>query len=265
MKRILLKIEYVGTNFYGWQRQPHHRSVQEEVETAIEKLTGVKVFLHASGRTDGGVHALGQRAHFDTDSRVPAYQYELGLNHYLPEDVKIREAREVPETFHARFDARKKTYCYRMYVSRTTSPVLEPYTLHVIPPLDVDRMIRAARDLPGTHDFRSLHGHMKKDPSSTVRTIYDAHFERRGDELVFWITGNGFLYNMVRLIAGTLLWIGYGKLPEDYFQTVFASPTRCKVGKCLLGKGLFLVDVDYGEIPPPEPEKKQKNISKTPK
>lgn len=247
MKRILLKIEYVGTEFCGWQCQKALRSVQEEVETAIEKLTGARVFLNASGRTDGGVHALGQRAHFDTESRVPVDQYVLGLNHFLPADVKIRDACEVPPTFHARFDAVKKTYCYRMYVSRTTSPVLEPYSLQVVPPVDVKRMLRAAETIAGTHDFVSLHGKMKKAPSSTVRTIYDAHFELRGEELIFWITGSGFLYNMVRLIAGTLLWIGYGKLPEDYFATLFALPARRKAGKCLPGKGLFLVDVDYGE------------------
>ena len=247
MKRILLKIEYAGTRFCGWQRQPGLRSVQEEVETAIEKLTGVKVFLNASGRTDGGVHALGQRAHFDTESRVPAEQYVLGLNHYLPEDVKIRDAREVPETFHARFDAAGKTYCYKMYLSRTRSPLRDPFMLQVIPPVDVEKMKRAANDLLGEHDFRSLHGHMKKEPSSTVRTIFDAHFEENGEELTFFVTGSGFLYNMVRLIAGTLLWIGYGKLPENAFREILSSPRRVKVGKCLPGKGLFLVDVFYGK------------------
>ena len=244
MKRILLKIEYVGTNFYGWQRQTSLRSVQEEVEKAIEKLTGSFSTLHGSGRTDAGVHALGQTAHFDTESGIPAYQYVLGLNHYLPPDVKVREAYEVEPDFHARFDARSKTYCYRMYVARAASPVREPYALHVIPPLDFDKMFRAAEDIPGTHDFCRLHGHMKK-VSGTVRTITEARLELSGEDLTFTISGNGFLYNMVRLTVGTLLWIGYGKLPEDHFRRLFDPAESCRPGKCVAGKGLFLVRVDY--------------------
>ena len=190
------------------------------------------------------MHALGQAAHFDTESGIPARQYVLGLNHYLPPDVKVREAYEVEPDFHARFDAREKTYLYRMYVARAQSPVREPYALHVIPPLDYDKMFRAAEDIPGTHDFFRLHGHMKKI-TSTVRTITEAKLELAGEDLTFTITGNGFLYNMVRLTVGTLLWIGYGKLPEDHFRRLFDPAGDCRPGKCVAGKGLFLVRVNY--------------------
>ena len=244
MKRILLVIEYSGRDFFGWQRQTSLRSVQAEVETAIQKLTGSFSTLHGSGRTDAGVHALGQTAHFDTDSAIPARQYVLGLNHYLPADVKVREAYEVEPDFHARFDAREKTYCYRMYVSRAESPLREPFALHVIPPVDFEKMERAARDLPGTHDFFRLHGHVKKI-SGTVRTITRAELRREGEDLTFTISGNGFLYNMVRLIVGTLLWIGKGKLPEDHFRRLFDPAIECRAGKCVAGKGLFLTRVDY--------------------
>lgn len=243
MKRILLRIEYVGTNFFGWQRQKALRSVQEEVETAIVRLTGKFSCVQGSGRTDKGVHALGQMAHFDTESRIPARQYVLGLNHYLPPDVKVRDAWEVPPDFHARFDAREKTYRYNMYVSRATSPVREPYALHVIPPLDFEKMFRAAEDIPGTHDFKNLHGRTDRE-GSTVRTVTEARLALQGEDLTFTITGNGFLYNMVRLTVGTLLWIGYGKFPEDHFRRLFAEED-CRPGKCVSGKGLFLMDVKY--------------------
>ena len=247
-RRLLLTLEYDGTPYSGWQRQLNGPSVQEELEKALQRLTKEPITVTGASRTDAGVHALGQRAHFDTLSRIPDDKWPFALNTLLPRDIRVLESQPVGEEFHARFDARGKEYGYLMLNRRHPSALLKDRCAHVPLPLDADSMRRAADTLVGTHDFAAFEA-SGGTAKTTVRTINAVGLERRGDEVRLLIRGNAFLYNMVRIIAGTLILIGQGKLPEDSFTQAIEKKDRLLLGPTAPAQGLTLNKVFYQEVP----------------
>ena len=254
MKRILLTIEYDGSGYVGWQWQENGISVQQRLEEALEKACGETIRVTGASRTDAGVHARGQQAHFDTDSRIPPEKYPFVLNTLLPPDIRVQAAREVSPDFHARFLSAGKTYTYRIINSRHGSALLRKTHWHVPVPLDFARMRSAADSLPGVHDFAAFQA-AGGTAKTTVRRIDEAVLTAQGEEIIFQIAGNAFLYNMVRIIAGTLAEIGLGRLPPDAFVRAFASGSRLDLGMTAPPQGLTLAEVRYPPEAFTEPEK----------
>ena len=239
-----MTVEYDGTNYAGWQRQANALAVQQVVEEALTKLTQTPVTITGASRTDAGVHALGQTVHFDTESRIPAEKFAYALNTMLPADVRIRKSEDIDDDFHARFSTRGKSYRYLIYQNAHAGALNRNTHAHVIYPLDDDLMRTEAQALVGTHDFAAFaaSGSVVKD---TVRTIYAVRLERRGDELELTVEGNGFLYNMVRIIAGTLISIGTGKLEPGAFARAIETGDRLALGVTAPAHGLTLMEVFY--------------------
>jgi len=248
LKRILLTIEYDGTRYAGWQRQNNGLAVQQVLETALARATGQASHLTGASRTDAGVHALGQRAHFDTASNIPDEKWPFVLNTLLPPDIRVTVSQRVSDALHARFDAQQKTYEYRILNRRHNSALRHSFCAFVPLPLDVDRMRQAARDLVGRHDFAAFQA-AGGNARTTVRTIHSALLTQQGDELVLKVCGDAFLYNMVRIIAGTLIAIGQGKLDTDAFRRALDSKDRLDLGITAPACGLCLVRVDYEGLP----------------
>lgn len=242
--RYAITVEYDGAGYSGWQRQKNALSVQEVIEDALGVLLGKKTVIIGSGRTDKGVHAIGQVAHFDSDKKLDTFRMSFALNAILPEDVKIRKMQAVPDNFHAQRSARRKTYVYRTYVSRADSPLRKGRAVKVIPNVDVCLMRKVANSLIGEHDFRAF-ASTGSPVSDYVREIYDIEIKQDGDEIDFYITGNGFLYNMVRIIVGTLIFIGRGKLPESTVTDMLSTGNRRLGGKTFPAEGLYLYSVEY--------------------
>lgn len=245
MRRIRMILEYDGTNYSGWQRQRNAPSVQETVENALRRLTGEReLFIVGASRTDAGVHAAGQNAHFDTECRIPPDKLAFALNTMLPPDVRVRASMPAAADFHARFSAKGKEYRYLFYNSPHASAMYRNLTAHVIYPLDAERMDREARLALGRHDFApfAASGSVVKD---TVREIDDVRVERRGSLVEMRVHGNGFLYNMVRILAGTLIGVGSGKLPEGAIARALKSGSRLDLGVTAPPQGLTLMRVDY--------------------
>lgn len=244
MRRIHLIVEYDGTDYAGWQRQNNAMTVQQRLEEAVKKLTGESVCVHGASRTDAGVHALGQSAHFDTDSRIPADKFSYALNTILPPDIRVSRSEEVGRDFHSRFSGKGKRYRYLFYAAPHAGALNRRTHAHVIYPLDVDKMRTEARSLTGTHDFGAFaaSGSVVKD---TVRTIYRAELEQNGAEIQLIVEGNGFLYNMVRIIAGTLIGVGSGKLAPGAFARAIESGNRLDLGITAPAHGLTLMEVFY--------------------
>lgn len=248
MPRYKMVIEYDGTNYVGWQRQLNGLSVQECLEDAMSELFNALSQATASGRTDSGVHAVGQVVHFDAETSIPAEKIPYALNTLLPRDISALSCKIVNDDFNARFDAKRKTYCYKLYTSSHRRPTLERDHEHIVLPLDVQKMKSAAKQLLGTHDFKCFEasGAVVK---STVRTIYSLDvLETKIDnlqEIEIYVCGNGFLYNMVRIIAGTLVYVGLGKILVDDIPKMLESKDRTQAGKTLAPNGLFLVNVEY--------------------
>jgi tRNA pseudouridine38-40 synthase len=245
MRNIKLTLCYDGTDFHGWQRQPRLRTVQQVLEEAIEKLTGARPTTNVAGRTDAGVHAMGQSVHFLTGSRHSTETFVRALNALMPRDVRVLEAGEMPQSFHATLDARSKRYRYAIDNARIASPFRLRYSWHVPLPLDERAMGRAGQSLVGRHDFRSFETEWPNRMSS-VRTILDLAVERQGDSVTIEVEADGFLYNMVRSIAGTLMLVGTGKRPESWVAEVLAAQDRVEAGPTAPPQGLFLVTVRYG-------------------
>ena len=244
MRRIAITVEYMGTAYCGWQRQKNGLSVQQAMADAFFKLTGEKVTLHGSGRTDAGVHALGQVVHFDTNTTIPTHKLPFAWNTVLPSDIRVLDAKEVDENFHARFSVKRKTYQYRFYFSPHASALRKDFACHFTQEENFEEMKKAAKHFEGTFDFKGFQatgGHVK----TTVRTIYSATLEKEGNEYVFEVCGNGFLYNMVRIIAGTIVYVGIGKLKADDIPDVIASGDRKRAGKTLPAYGLYLKKAEY--------------------
>jgi len=246
MRNIKLTIAYDGTDFHGWQRQPALRTVQETLDEAIAKLTGARPNTNASGRTDAGVHALGQVVNFLTASRHPTEVFVRALNAMLPRDVRVLEAAEAPQAFHATLDARSKRYRYRIDNNQYASPFELRHAWHVFHQQDVDAMNRAARALIGRHDFRSFETDWPNRLSS-VRTIFDVSVVREDRLVIIEVEADGFLYNMVRTIAGTLSLVGAGKRPESWVGEVLRAQNRIEAGPTAPARGLFLLRVHYDE------------------
>lgn len=238
--RYRITLSYDGASFCGWQSQPNGKSVQDAVENAVEKLFGARSAVVGSGRTDAGVHALGQVAHFDSDKILPLKNVVGGLNAYLPDEIRVMSAEQAEDNFDARKSAKRKTYMYIMYTGGTT-PLLETRALHV-DALDIAAMNRACKELVGTHDFETFKAAGSGAKTST-RTLYDAHFEEHGRLLLFFITANGFLYNMVRIITAQLLRIGRGE--GVGITELIEKRDRTAAKETAPAKGLYLYKVEY--------------------
>ncbi len=248
MRNIKLTISYDGTDFSGWQRQPGLRTVQQTLEDAILSLTQDRPTTTASSRTDAGVHALGQVVHFHTPSQHPPEIILRALNALLPRDVRLLDVREMPQSFHSTLDAVSKRYRYVIDDRPIPSPFQLRYSWQVLRPLDIAAMNRAGTDLLGRHDFRSFETEWPNRTSS-VRTVTEL-VVIRSDELV-WIEveADGFLYNMVRAIAGTLSWVGSGKRPESWVSDVLRAENRIEAGPTAPPQGLFLLRVRHRSDP----------------
>ncbi len=245
--RILMTIAYDGTNFSGWQKQklPEVRTVEGELEKALRKLFRDPVLeCIGASRTDAGVHALGQRAVVDVETTIPAEKIPLAVRAFLPEDIAVTKAEEVPPEFHPRFDCVKKTYEYRFWNAPAKNPKERLYSAHQAKPLDVEQMNRAASAFIGRHDFAAFCA-VGSSVSSTVRTIFDCHAEREGDVVKIFVTGDGFLYNMVRIIAGTLMAVGLGKLLPETLPGIIEGGDRRQAGQTAEPQGLTLLEIYY--------------------
>ena len=250
-RRIRLTVEYDGTAYAGWQRQINAVSVQQRLEEAIFKLTGEAAGVTGASRTDAGVHALGQVAHFDTSSRIPGDKFCFALNTVLPDDIRVSASRETRPDFHARFDAKGKLYRYLIHNHAHACAIERNTHAHAIYPLDEDLMHEEAQQAVGTHDFAAFaaSGSIVKD---TVRTIHEARVLRDGNEVEFLVRGSGFLYNMVRILAGTLIAVGGGKMAPGAIQRAIESKNRLDLGVTAPAQGLTLMRVYYEDDPPEE-------------
>lgn len=246
MRRIALTIGYDGTEYAGWQRQENGLAVQQVIEDVIEKLFHERVHVMGSGRTDAGVHARGQVAAFDFKHPIPVERLKLALNANLPADIRIYQVWEAKAEFHPRFNAKRKTYAYRFINGEIMPPELRKYYTLVKEPLNIEKMQEALKMLEGEHDFLAFRssGGMNL---STVRTIYSAVLKEEGEGYRIEVTGNGFLYNMVRIIAGTLFEIGKGKLDLECITKALNTGRRELLGPTAPGMGLMLMKVDYTE------------------
>ncbi|MEC2057977.1 tRNA pseudouridine(38-40) synthase TruA [Peribacillus psychrosaccharolyticus] len=245
MHRIKCTISYDGTMFAGYQVQPDKRTVQSELETALARMhKGQGVKVTASGRTDAGVHAKGQVIHFDTPYTVPVKNWQRGLNSLLPDDIAVVKAEVVEDTFHARFDATAKEYRYFVSRSAQKDPFRKNYMYNFPFPLDLELIKQAISHLLGTHDFTSFCS-AKTEVVDKVRTIHEIELYEEGDVLVFRFRGNGFLYNMIRILMGTLLEIGNGKLISSMVPEILQSKDRSAAGRTVPGQGLYLWEVEY--------------------
>ncbi len=243
-RRIRLIVAYDGTDYVGWQLQENGVSVQQRLNEAACAVTSEAVRLHGSGRTDSGVHARAQVAHFDTDARMPADKFAIALNMRLPRDIRVLFSEEAPADFHARFSAKNKTYRYTVQTGLHADVFTRNTALHVHTPLDLSRMRSAAADVLGAHDFRAFMS-AGSTLQNTVRTVTRSEWTQEGRYLFYEVSANGFLYNMVRILAGTLLEIGSGKLTQDAIARAISSGLRSDAGVTAPPHGLCLRRVQY--------------------
>ena len=244
MRNIKLTIEYDGKDFNGWQKQPNKLNIQGEIERAIESITGEKVELIASGRTDAGVHAIGQVANFKTNSNIAIDKIPIAINSLVKNSIRIQNAEEVDEKFHSRYNCKKKTYRYVIDNSKYGSAIYRNIAYHIPTPLNVEEMKKAIKYFEGEHDFKAFKSSGTSGKNS-VRNIYSANIVTEGTSIGIDLTGNGFLYNMVRIIVGTLVEVGLGKIKAEDIPSIIESKDRTKSGKTLPPQGLMLVKVDY--------------------
>ena len=245
MRNIKLTIEYDGKEFNGWQRQPNKLNIQGNIEQAIKNVTGEEVDLTASGRTDAGVHAYGQVANFKTNSNIPIEKIPIALNTNLKKSIRIISAEEVDERFHSRLTCKRKTYRYVINNSEFASAIYRNLETHIPQKLNVEKMKEAVKYFEGEHDFKAFKASGTSSKSS-VRTIYKAEvYEMPNNRIYIEITGNGFLYNMVRIIAGTLVDVGLGKIEPQEIKKIIDSKDRKRAGKTLPPNGLYLLKVEY--------------------
>ena len=252
MKRVMLTIAYDGTNYCGWQIQINGITVEEVLNRCLCELTGEQIAVIGASRTDSGVHALGNVAVFDTESNIPADKFSYALNQRLPEDIRIQESRAVPADFHPRYGNCVKTYRYQILNRRHPIPTLRLYTDFEFMPLDLEKMRKACTYLTGEHDFKSFCS-LRTQIRTTVRTIYRLELEKEKDLITMTVSGNGFLYNMVRIIAGTLIKIGLGVYPPEHMKEILDAKDRMAAGPKAPARGLTLMEIRYealeGEVP----------------
>jgi tRNA pseudouridine38-40 synthase len=263
-RTLRLVVEYDGTDFAGWQRQAGQRTVQGCLEAAVEAMTGVATFVRGAGRTDAGVHALGQVASFRTDARIPTDGFLRGLNSHLPPDVAVQELTEAPADFDARLSARGKLYRYQIWNHPIRSPRAARTSWHCRAPLDLAAMRAAAQLLVGEHDFAGFRS-SDCDRLTTVRRLRRVEVEREGSLLTCEVEGTAFLRNMVRILVGTLVAVGWHDLHPDDVARILQHRDRTKAGQTAPARGLTLVRVDYrGEeaaadsAPSPEPSPRER-------
>ena len=245
-RRILLTIAYDGSNYYGWQKQPDNSvpTVQGAVEKALSEFFKKEITVIGASRTDRGVHALGQRAVIDVDTTVPVEKLPLAVRPFMPEDIVISEAVAVSDDFHPRFDCVNKTYVYKIYNGQYKNPICRKYTEFCYKHLDENKMDEASKAFLGTHDFKAFaaSGNSSK---TTVRTIFDIGVKREGDFVSITVTCDGFLYNMIRIIAGTLMLAGEGRINYKDIAEIISSLDRTKAGKTAGPEGLTLLKINY--------------------
>ena len=243
-RNIRLTLEYDGTDYVGWEKQKNGLGIQQVVEEAVERITGERPVLNGSGRTDAGVHALGQVASFTLQNRIAASDLQRALNAVLPDDVAVTSAEDVSLFFHARFSATSKTYRYRLLTGRTPSPLNRREVHHHRAPLDVAAMQAAAPLFLGRHDFSAFCREADRI-GDCRRTLHRLDIETDGPFVTFWVAGDGFLYNMVRIIVGTLIHVGSGKLGIDDVAALLRGGARKSAGPTVPAHGLALVEVCY--------------------
>ena len=244
MRNIKLTIEYDGKKFGGWQKQPTKLNIQGEIEQAIKEITGEEVELNASGRTDSGVHSLGQVANFKTNSNIEIEKIPYAINSKLKKSIVIKQAEEVEENFHARYNCKGKKYKYIINNSLQGTAIYRDLEYHVPQKLDIDKMKKAIKYFEGEHDFKGFRASGTSSKNS-VREIYKAEVKQEEDRIIIELTGNGFMYNMVRIIAGTLVDVGLGKIEPEEIPEIIDSKDRNRAGKTLPAHGLYLVEVYY--------------------
>ena len=244
MKRILLTIEYDGTNYCGWQKQPQQKTIQGEIEDAIFRAIGESVEIFGSGRTDAGVHALNQTAHFDLNAPVPVEKIADILNRVLPADISIKNAQEVESDFHARFSIKKKCYLYKIYNGETKNAFLANRMAWVKNNLDLTKMEEASKLIVGEHDFS---GFCSANTCATnfVRRVFDIEIEKQDSYIYVSVCGSGFLYNMVRIIVGTLVDYAQGKISLEDIEIALEKGQRSKAGQTMPACGLYLKETIY--------------------
>jgi len=246
MRNIRMTVSYDGTDFNGFQVQPKGRTVQSEIERVLKLLTKEEIDIQASGRTDAGVHASGQVFHFMTNSLMPIERFAIAMNTNLPQDIIILQACEMPLDFHARHHAKRKTYQYTIDNGKFPNLFGRQYRLFIPQKLDVSAMNEALHYLKGKHDFTSFTS-MKSVKPHHVRTLYETKLTTEGNFITIELTGNGFTYNMVRIIVGTLLWVGHGKRKPEDMLIILEGCNRELAGPTALPIGLMLKDVQYEE------------------
>ncbi|GAA0251116.1 tRNA pseudouridine(38-40) synthase TruA [Faecalicatena contorta] len=244
MKRIKLTVAYDGTNYCGWQIQPNGITIEEVLNKKLSKLTGEEIRVIGASRTDSGVHARGNVAVFDTDTTIPPDRLAYALNRRMPEDIVIVKSEEVPADWHPRYCDTVKTYEYHILNTRVPDPIRRRTTYFVSYSLDLENMRRAAGYLLGEHDFASF-CNVRTNVEDTVRTVYDLDILENGEELTIRIRGNGFLYNMVRIIVGTLLRVGRGFYTPDQVKDILEAKDRQAAGVTAPPHGLILVGIEY--------------------
>lgn len=244
MKRVKIIVAYDGTNYCGWQVQPNGITIESVLNHHLSELLGEEIHVIGASRTDSGVHADGNVAVFDTSARMPAERISYALNTRLPQDIRIQDSCEVPSDFHPRFQRTVKTYEYRICSRKFPDPCSRLYSLFYYWELDVEQMKKAAAYLVGEHDFTSFCT-KKEEVTNCVRTIYSLDIEKTGDQIVLRIRGNGFLYNMVRIITGTLLRVGGGLIKPEQISEILAARDRSAAAETAPAHGLKLVKIEY--------------------
>ncbi|MGX7030169.1 tRNA pseudouridine(38-40) synthase TruA [Vagococcus zengguangii] len=245
MRNIKLTIEYDGRRYLGWQRLgDSDKTIQGKIESTLKQMTGETIEIIGSGRTDAGTHARGQVANFKTTSDLTREQMLSFLNRYLPNDMVITKVEEMPERFHARYNVKGKQYSYYVWNSEVPTALERHTSFHVKQALDLEKMQLACQKLTGQHDFIGFSS-LKKTKKSTVRTIEAINVNQYGNLLEFQFVGDGFLYNMVRIMMGTIIEIGLGKLPVEVIDEIFAKKVRQQAGETVPAHALFLDEVYY--------------------
>lgn len=246
MKRVMLIVAYDGSNYCGWQKQKNGLAVEAVINKTLCDITGEDIEVTGASRTDAGVHAMGNVAVFDTESRIPAEKFSYALNRYLPDDIVIQESIEVASDFHPRHVKCNKTYEYSIVNRKFPLPKERLYSHFLYYDMDIEKMRMAASYLVGEHDFKSFCS-VNTQVKDTVRTIYSIDIEKDSDKVIIRVNGNGFLYNMVRIIAGTLIQAGTGQIEPETVEKMLEEKNREAAGPTAPAKGLTLVKIEYEE------------------
>lgn len=244
--KVLLTVAYDGSGYYGWQIQKDFITVQQRVEEGLSALLRRKVEVRGASRTDTGVHAMAQGVVFNEEMTIPVERLPYAVNSFLPDDIVVTGAREVSDSFHPQYSVIDKTYEYKILNAEFRNPKLNRYTDFVRGDLDIEKMQEACQYFIGEHDFKAFCA-SGSTAKTTVRTIYSLEVEKTGDIICIRVKGSGFLYNMVRIIAGTLVYAGNGKIKPCEIADIIKSGDRTRAGKTLAPNGLTLMEVHYGE------------------